>query len=133
MIATGLTTGARFNMFGYDALATVQSVTDEMVRYFVLTNNSSHILLAEAHAMDEGKDGNEEPAKLVAAYPYGATEDDWKVAYRIATVEAVRLSHIAPPPDEACPGCGCKPGDGLTDGCFHPVGCGYFKRVDWRD
>jgi hypothetical protein len=24
-----------------------------------------------------------------------------------------------------CPGCGCKPGDGRTPGCTHPVGCGY--------
>jgi len=129
-----LQTGEFFDMFGYDALAQVQSVDDEMVRYFILTNNSSHILLAEAHAMSEPSDKVQEPAKLVAAYPYGATADDWKVAYRIATVEAVRLSHIAPPvDDEACPGCGCKPGDGLTDGCFHPVGCGYFKHVDERD
>lgn len=25
----------------------------------------------------------------------------------------------------ACPGCGCEPGDGRTDGCPHPEGCGY--------
>ncbi len=24
----------------------------------------------------------------------------------------------------ACPGCGCEPGDGRTDGCTHPDGCG---------
>jgi len=30
--------------------------------------------------------------------------------------------------DEACPGCGCEPGDGYTDWCFHPEGCGYFKQ-----
>lgn len=29
--------------------------------------------------------------------------------------------------DDACPGCGCEPGDGLTDGCEHPEGCGYFR------
>lgn len=28
---------------------------------------------------------------------------------------------------EACPGCGCKPGDGITPGCDHPMGCGFFK------
>jgi formate dehydrogenase maturation protein FdhE len=28
---------------------------------------------------------------------------------------------------EACPGCGCKPGDGITESCEHPEGCGYFK------
>ena len=26
--------------------------------------------------------------------------------------------------DDACPGCGCKPGDGVTPGCTHPNGCG---------
>lgn len=133
-MTTNLKTGEFFEMLGYDALATMQSVADEMVSYIVLTNNSTHILLAEMHAMSESSEKMQEPGKLVAAYPYGATDDDWKTAYRIATVEAMRLSHIAPPADdEACPGCGCIPGDGLTDGCFHPVGCGYYKRVDERD
>jgi len=27
--------------------------------------------------------------------------------------------------DDACPGCGCKPGDGRTRGCSHPEGCGF--------
>jgi hypothetical protein len=26
---------------------------------------------------------------------------------------------------EACPGCGCLPGDGRTPGCTHPAGCGF--------
>lgn len=26
---------------------------------------------------------------------------------------------------EACPGCGCLPGDGRTADCSHPDGCGY--------
>ncbi|MCP4203739.1 MAG: hypothetical protein GY769_17615 [bacterium] len=26
---------------------------------------------------------------------------------------------------EACPGCGCKPGDGKTEGCDDPDGCGF--------
>ena len=26
---------------------------------------------------------------------------------------------------EACPGCGCLPGDGRTEGCDHPDGCGF--------
>lgn len=28
---------------------------------------------------------------------------------------------------EACPGCGCKPGDGLTDGCEDAAGCGFLR------
>jgi hypothetical protein len=30
---------------------------------------------------------------------------------------------------EACPGCGCRPGDGLTPGCNHPMGCGYTRNM----
>ena len=35
---------------------------------------------------------------------------------------------------EECPGCGCLPGDGITETCFHPEGCGYFKETSrvWR-
>lgn len=29
---------------------------------------------------------------------------------------------------DACPGCGCLPGDGLTPGCDHPDGCGYMPQ-----
>jgi len=29
--------------------------------------------------------------------------------------------------DCACPGCGCKPGEGRTPGCNHPDGCGYLE------
>jgi hypothetical protein len=28
---------------------------------------------------------------------------------------------------EACPGCGCMPGDDITDTCDHPDGCGYYR------
>jgi hypothetical protein len=28
--------------------------------------------------------------------------------------------------DEACPTCGCEPGDGVTKGCKDPDGCGYW-------
>lgn len=28
---------------------------------------------------------------------------------------------------DACPGCGCEPGDGVTTACQHPEGCGYWK------
>lgn len=30
---------------------------------------------------------------------------------------------------EACPGCGSRPGDGRTDGCDDPLGCGYFRSL----
>lgn len=28
---------------------------------------------------------------------------------------------------EACPGCGCMPGDDVTKDCTHPEGCGYQR------
>lgn len=30
-----------------------------------------------------------------------------------------------------CPGCGCEPGDGITESCNHPGGCGFHK--EYRD
>jgi hypothetical protein len=36
-------------------------------------------------------------------------------------------AHCPEQPDvEACPGCGCIPGDGVTTGCTHPAGCGFY-------
>jgi hypothetical protein len=29
--------------------------------------------------------------------------------------------------DEACPGCGSKPGDGINPKCHDPMGCGYWR------
>lgn len=29
--------------------------------------------------------------------------------------------------DDACPGCGCEPGDGITETCNNPDGCGFSK------
>lgn len=31
--------------------------------------------------------------------------------------------------DFPCPGCGCKPGDGMTEGCEAEEGCGYFRSL----
>ena len=28
-----------------------------------------------------------------------------------------------------CPGCGCEPGDGYTESCEHPDGCGFFTAI----
>lgn len=32
--------------------------------------------------------------------------------------------------NEACPGCGCCPGDGITMGCDDPNGCGHWKEME---
>lgn len=51
----------------------------------------------------------------------------------IVTLEEIDISDELPMapqvhmPDEMCPGCECMPGDGITEGCNNPVGCGYFR------
>lgn len=30
--------------------------------------------------------------------------------------------------EDACPGCGCVPGDGITEECNDPLGCGEAKK-----
>ncbi len=37
------------------------------------------------------------------------------------------LEDLLPKNPEACPGCGCLPGDGITDGCEDEDGCGYHR------
>lgn len=115
-----------FDMLGYDLMAQVQHVTDDYVRLFVLTNNSTHILVAEAHALSEHSAAMLEPARLVASFPYAPFEHGWRVAYKAALAEANRLAHEG---DDSCPGCGCRPGDGLTEGCTNADGCGYFAEL----
>lgn len=36
-----------------------------------------------------------------------------------------------PTPDDAegCPGCGNRPGAGVTEGCDHPLGCGFHRKI----
>ena len=55
-------------------------------------------------------------------------------AAALARAEMVELDRLADEEDaeagpEACPGCGCKPGDGPTAGCVHPLGCGFDPGV----
>ena len=33
------------------------------------------------------------------------------------------------PGQERCPTCKCGPGDGITETCNDPVGCGFWKRL----
>ena len=33
------------------------------------------------------------------------------------------------PADDSCPGCGAQPGDGVTEGCSHEVGCGFQRKM----
>ena len=41
-----------------------------------------------------------------------------------APVQAPALDDADDFDPEACPGCGCVPGEGITDDCEHPDGCG---------
>lgn len=34
---------------------------------------------------------------------------------------------------ERCPGCGCRPGDGVNEDCMHPDGCGHWYEVRKAD
>jgi hypothetical protein len=49
----------------------------------------------------------------------------WQSGLYPPRLPAARLPD--PLPVEACPGCGCMPGDGLTATCDHPDGCGYSR------
>lgn len=31
--------------------------------------------------------------------------------------------------EDACPGCSCRPGDGITESCDDAAGCGHFKSL----
>lgn len=92
---SNLQRGKAFNMTGYDHFGEVQSLRDDMVRYVLLHNHSSHVLLAEVHAMAEPTTTMPEPARLVDTYAYGACRDGWKGAYAQAMREAVRLAGLA--------------------------------------
>jgi len=35
--------------------------------------------------------------------------------------------------NEVCPGCGCRPGDGLTASCNDPAGCGFWRAAGQAD
>ena len=54
------------------------------------------------------------------------TYDDWKTKTDPMDAEEPEEEPLDP---EACPGCGCLPGDGVTEGCDHPGGCGYNRQA----
>jgi len=37
------------------------------------------------------------------------------------------VEYVDPVSDEECPGCGCMPGDGITEGCEDMGGCGHNR------
>lgn len=65
-------------------------------------------------------------------YPPGPGAKDW--LDRLSHAGA-NLQRVGPGPGdedfENCPGCGGFPGDGLTDWCYHPKGCGNWKDMEF--
>lgn len=45
------------------------------------------------------------------------------------TIRKVLDAGSVHPDDEKCPGCGCAPGDGITQDCDDLMGCGFWKRL----
>jgi hypothetical protein len=59
-----------------------------------------------------------------------ATDDDRRAAAG-ELGDDLRLLDVEEEDDpEACPGCGARPGDGLTVGCDDPDGCGYYRGLE---
>jgi hypothetical protein len=57
---------------------------------------------------------------------------DGSEAGRVATLVQRTFEAALTDPDpvadtDACPGCGNVPGDGLSQDCWHPHGCGFWK------
>lgn len=44
-------------------------------------------------------------------------------------VEARKLLGLPERKFGQCPGCGCESGDGITETCEHPDGCGFWKAL----
>ena len=56
----------------------------------------------------------------------GSALTDYEGADGRRLTEDEFLAAMTPDPS-ACDGCGCVPGDGRTEGCQDPDGCGYFE------
>lgn len=78
--------GDEFDINGYEMVAKIQGAEGPSV-IFVVHNNSSHILVAEAPEGDCTK-----PVYLVKSTPYYQDGDGFKVAYNIALRIAVLLA-----------------------------------------
>jgi hypothetical protein len=56
-------------------------------------------------------------------------QDGFSVVVSWEDEEDAEVEEVDP---EACPGCCCRPGDGISEKCEHPEGCG-FNRVRAAD
>jgi hypothetical protein len=117
--------GSTFTVTGYDLVA---KAACDHGWVLVLSNNSSHLLVAEQGLPDDGQ--LVDTAVLTASYGYagpGAMLYTAALKLALARMSDTVLQHTADcDTTECCPSCGSKPGDGRTDGCFDPDGCGYW-------
>jgi hypothetical protein len=103
--------------------------------YFHRASNDGSLGYAYATPFWEGLDGVELEitnaggqlvhSEVLPLYVSGDAAADRKTY--LATMEAAlkKHGHLLMLDPEACPGCGCMPGDGKTPGCTDPDGCCY--------
>jgi len=89
---------------------------------------------ADSPACFDWRDAEAEDA-IIAGHLIGHLGEDESIADAVWEQRRMRdgvapLKYSLPTDDDACPGCGCKPGDGTTEGCDHPDGCGFFAAVE---
>ena len=110
-----------------------------------VARSGKHVFATAEHSITTLQHCREVLAALLAAFPKSedycvtVSEHAWEVRCidndvllppRVPMVQRwwrEDLEVPAPKDPEACPGCGCKPGDGYTAGCNHSEGCGFYK------
>jgi hypothetical protein len=116
----------------------------EMVFYTInVAQNGQHLFATAERSIPTLQHCRTVLSAMLAAFPsnmgYSVTVSEHTQVIRCVDVE-ILLPTLPPfvdvwPADEAaaeidpeaCPGCGCKPGDGYTAGCNHSEGCGFYK------
>lgn len=79
--------GDFFSMTGYEQMGSLQFNHGQV---YILSNNSSHILVAvdQDEAMADG-DGEGTQVELIGSYSYDASDGSWEYAYKLALDRAV--------------------------------------------
>lgn len=104
---------AGFDVRGYERVASIQT---DFGFALLLHNNSSHFFIISV------TDETAAAGTLHEMMPYTA------VSYVQALDKVLAFSKrfINEDNEDGCPGCGVVPGDGVTKGCLHPDGCGFW-------
>ena len=133
-----MTTNSMIDLRGYDVVA---SALCDLGAVLVLNNNSTHFLVVETESGGESVEPElggvrhtvfyNSRGRVVASFAYGgrvSARSAFSDAARRMVERAVECTTDEDP--EACPGCGCGPGDGRTKGCSDPDGCGYYEALE---